>query len=76
MLTALFGDKRPYDDPTHVTLGHPVKRLASFREAAHEAGMSRLYGGIHFSMDNLAGRAQGECIGRAVLTRVKTRVGS
>ena len=73
VLTALFGDNRPYDDPTHVTLGHPVKRLASFREAAHEAGLSRLYGGIHFQMDNLAGRAQGECIGRAVLSRVHTR---
>ncbi|HJR35397.1 MAG TPA: vanadium-dependent haloperoxidase [Gemmatimonadales bacterium] len=73
VLTVLFGDNRAYDDPTHVTLGHPVKRLASFREAAREAGMSRLYGGIHFSMDNVAGRVQGECIGRAVLSRVKTR---
>lgn len=76
VLTALFGDNRPYDDPTHITLGHPVKRLASFREAAHQAGMSRLYGGIHFSMDNLGGRQQGECIGRAVLARVKTRGGA
>ncbi len=73
VLTALFGDNRPYDDPTHVTLGHPVKRLASFRAAAHEAGISRLYGGIHFQMDNLGGRAQGECIGRALLSRVHTR---
>jgi len=75
VLTALLGDNRPYDDPTHVTLGHPVKRLASFREAAREAGMSRLYGGIHFAMDNVAGRQQGECIGRTVLARVKTRAG-
>lgn len=73
VLTALFGDNRPYDDPTHITLGHPMKRLPSFREAAHEAGLSRLYGGIHFQMDNLGGRAQGECIGRAVLARVRTR---
>jgi membrane-associated phospholipid phosphatase len=76
VLTALLGDNRPYDDPTHLTLGHPIKRLASFREAAREAGMSRLYGGIHFSMDNVAGRQQGECIGRAVLSRVKTRGGA
>jgi PAP2 superfamily protein len=73
VLTALFGDNRPYDDPTHITLGHPVKRLASFREAAREAGLSRLYGGIHFPMDNVGGRVQGECIGRAVLSRVHTR---
>jgi hypothetical protein len=73
VLTALFGDGRPYDDPTHLTLGHPVKRLSSFRAAAHEAGLSRLYGGIHFQMDNLAGRQQGECIGRTVLSRLHTR---
>jgi len=75
VLSALFGDTRAYDDPTHITLGHPVKRLASFRDAAHEAGLSRLYGGIHFQMDNLGGRMQGECIGRAVLSRVHTRGG-
>lgn len=74
VLTALFGDNRSYDDPTHVTLGHPVKRLDSFRAAAREAGLSRLYGGIHFSMDNTAGQVQGECIGRSVLARVHTRV--
>ena len=73
VLTALFGDDRPYDDATHVTLGHPVKRIASFRAAAREAGMSRLYGGIHFPMDNSAGRVQGECVGQAVLRRVHTR---
>jgi hypothetical protein len=73
VLTALFGDNRPYDDPTHVTLGHPVKRLASFRAAAAEAGISRIYGGIHFPMDNAGGRAQGECIGKSVLARVHTR---
>ncbi len=73
VLTGLFGDNRPYDDATHITLGHPVKRLASFRAAAEEAGHSRWYGGIHYRMDHDAGRVQGECIGRAVLARVKTR---
>ena len=73
VLTELFGDNRPYDDATHITLGHPVKHLASFHAAAEEAGHSRWYGGIHYRMDHDAGRVQGECIGRAVLARVKTR---
>jgi len=73
LLTALFGDNRPYDDATHVTLGHPVKRLPSFRAAAMEAGLSRLYGGIHYRMDHVGGQALGECVGRAVLARVITR---
>lgn len=73
VLSTLFGEDRPYDDATHVTLGHPVKRLASFRAAAEEAGHSRWYGGIHFRMDHEGGKAQGTCIGRAVVARVKTR---
>lgn len=73
VLTGLFGENRPYDDATHVNLGHGVKRLASFRAAAEEAGQSRFYGGIHFRMDHDGGKAQGSCIGRAVLARVKTR---
>ncbi len=73
VLTALFGDNRPYDDATHITLGHPIKHLASFGAAAEEAGQSRWYGGIHFRMDHEAAKVQGACIGRAVLARVKTR---
>jgi hypothetical protein len=73
VLTALFGDNRPYDDATHVVLGHPVKRLPSFRAAAEEAGHSRWYGGIHFPMDHEGGRVQGACIGKRVVERVRTR---
>ena len=73
VLSGLFGEDRPYDDATHVNLGHGVKRLASFRAAADEAGISRFYGGIHYRMDHDGGKAQGSCIGRAVLARIKTR---
>ncbi|MSR03572.1 MAG: phosphatase PAP2 family protein [Gemmatimonadetes bacterium] len=73
VLTALFGEDRPYDDATHVSLGHGIKRLASFRAAAEEAGQSRFYGGIHYRMDHEGGKIQGACIGRAVLARVATR---
>ena len=45
----------------------------STQSAAEEAGQSRFYGGIHFRMDHDGGKAQGSCIGRAVLARVKTR---
>ncbi|MDQ3681234.1 MAG: vanadium-dependent haloperoxidase [Actinomycetota bacterium] len=36
---------------------------ATFTEAADEAGMSRLYGGIHFEQGDLDGRAQGRLVG-------------
>ncbi len=73
VLTALFGGNRAYDDSTHVTLGHPVKHVTSFLGAANEAGLSRLYGGIHFRFDHLGGQALGACVGRAVLAHVHTR---
>ena len=73
ILSALLGGNTPFDDATHVILGHPVKHFASFRAAAAEAAMSRLYGGIHYPMGNENGAAQGRCIGRKVLQRVHTR---
>jgi hypothetical protein len=42
----------------------------SFDEAAAEAAVSRLYGGIHFSFDNDHGLTSGHCIGRAINERV------
>jgi len=73
VLTALLGDSTGYDDATHVNLGHPVKRLASFRAAAAEAAVSRLYGGIHYPQDNEQGAAAGRCVARSVLQRLHTR---
>jgi len=73
VLTALFGDNRGYDDGTHINLGHPVRHLRSFQAAADEAGISRIYGGIHYPFDNTGGQALGACIGRAVLAHLHTR---
>lgn len=68
VLTALLGEI-PFVDSTGVSIGNPPRQFQSFREAAHEAGQSRIYGGIHFPYGNLGGRALGECIGRAVIDR-------
>src|SRR2546427_8671281 len=40
VLTALLGD-RPFADSTHVNIGRPGRRFASFRAAADEGGGSR-----------------------------------
>ena len=48
-----------------------MRRFDSFRAAAHEAGISRVYGGIHFPTGNVGGRALGECIGAKVVERFK-----
>ena len=46
--------------------------FTSFREAAEEAGISRIYGGIHFNFDNTAGLAAGEKIGKLVASKFLT----
>lgn len=73
ILSALFGDDTPFDDATHVALGHPIRKYGSFREAAREVAMARLYGGIHYPMGNENGAEQGRCIGQTILSRIQTR---
>lgn len=63
ILTAIFGDGFAFDDATHVDDGLPVRSFASFWDAAEEAAMSRLYGGIHYRFGNEAGTEQGRCVG-------------
>ncbi|MCC0177279.1 vanadium-dependent haloperoxidase [Waterburya agarophytonicola K14] len=43
----------------------------TFSEAADQAGMSRLYGGIHFSQGDLNGREIGREVGQAVIDRTE-----
>ena len=69
-MTALLGDT-PFEDSTSIVIGHDVRRFESFRAAAHEAGVSRIYGGIHFPTGNMGGRALGECVGNKVVERFK-----
>jgi hypothetical protein len=70
VLTQLLGDQFGFVDTSELYFGIPERRFNSFYEAANEAAVSRLYGGIHFrdACDN--GVAQGKLIGQFVLTNV------
>lgn len=46
--------------------GSITRSFTSFSSAAAEAGMSRIYGGIHFSFDNTAGLEAGAALGAYV----------
>lgn len=48
MLTRLFGDNYVFIDSAEVPFGRPARKFTSFREAAAEASISRMYGGIHY----------------------------
>ena len=69
VLTASLGES-PFQDSTVVSIGHSVRKFASFNAAAEEAGISRVYGGIHYPSANVNGRALGQCIGRKVAERL------
>ena len=45
---------------------------ATFDEAATEAGLSRMFGGIHFSDDNTTGQAVGRLVGRQAWEKART----
>jgi len=77
VLIGIFGDNVSFatqmDSPSGLTAQVPAavvtRHFASLSQAAEEAGISRIYGGIHFSFDNVAGLASGASIGNEVLNR-------
>ena len=72
VLAAFFGEDFAFDDATHSADGLEPRSFPSFRAAADEAGISRLYGGIHFRAAIDRGLDQGRCVG-AHVTALKTR---
>jgi len=63
VLTDLLGENFAFRDATHEADGVPPRDYPSFQAAADEAGISRLYGGIHFRAAIERGLEQGRCIG-------------
>ncbi|HVQ14217.1 MAG TPA: hypothetical protein VMS40_11530, partial [Vicinamibacterales bacterium] len=55
---------------TSTTLPGEPRQFRSFADAAREAGMSRVYGGIHFLHAVEDGWAQGQGIGRVVARKL------
>ena len=73
ILTSIFGDNFKYTDNTEVSYGLPKRDFTSFNQAADEAAISRLYGGIHYraAIDN--GLEQGRKLGNYVVTKIKMK---
>ncbi len=72
VLTEMFGENFSFEDKTHMKDGLPARSFTSFWDAAEEAGISRLYGGIHFRAAIEQGLAQGRCVG-AFVNALKTK---
>jgi PAP2 superfamily len=72
VMTQAFGENFAFEDATNVKDGLKPRSFASFWAAANEAGISRLYGGIHYRAAIERGLEQGRCIGKFT-TALKTR---
>ena len=66
VMTDLFGPAYAFTDHTHDARGLTPRSFGSFYEAAGEAALSRLYGGIHYRSAIENGITQGRCIGQKV----------
>jgi hypothetical protein len=63
VMDRFFGANRAFTDETGTADGLKPRSFNSFKHAADEAGISRLYGGIHFRAAIDRGLEQGRCIG-------------
>jgi membrane-associated phospholipid phosphatase len=73
VLGAVFGERTAFTDNTHNDRGWGPRRFASFRAAAEEAALSRLYAGIHFRSGVTGGQAQGRCVADKVMALTMRR---
>lgn len=71
ILTHYFGDNFSYSDTVEERFGLEARDFDSFHQAAEEAALSRLYGGIHFMDAIVNGQTQGAQIGNWVIQKVK-----
>jgi len=69
-LTDIFGDNFAFADDTELPYGLPVRKFESFNEAANEAAISRMYGGIHYRAAVEIGIKQGRDIGDFVVGKL------
>ncbi len=72
VLTALFGEME-FTDSTEEEFGYGTRTFKNFMEAAQEASLSRVYGGIHYLNGCLNGTEHGVRIGQHVLKTLRTR---
>lgn len=73
LLTYQFGDNFQYTDSTEMPFGNPPRTFESFKKAASEACISRMYGGIHFTPAIVQGRNMGDSIGEYIAKTVQLK---
>jgi PAP2 superfamily len=67
VLSQIFGENTTFTDNTHNDRGWGPRTFTSFKAAADEASLSRLYAGIHYRFGVQGGQVQGKCVAAKVL---------
>lgn len=70
-LTSVFGDNFAFADDTELAYGLPIRNFTSFNQAASEAAISRMYGGIHYRAAVEIGVKQGRDLGKYVVDNLQ-----
>ena len=73
ILTNFLGDNFNFDDTSEVYFGLPVRKFTSFYQAASEAAISRLYGGIHFRDAVDEGVVEGKDVAHFILQKLNSK---
>ena len=69
-LCASFGENCQVSDKTYADIGMKERKYSSLQEAAKEAGISRLYGGIHYRYSIEQGFLLGEKTARHIIENI------
>ena len=69
VLTKLFGDNFAFEDTSDLEYIGMKRGFQSFMQAANEASISRVYGGIHYRTGVDAGAIQGREVGEYVINK-------
>lgn len=71
VLTYFLGDDFSFTDDSEEIFRIPRRHFKSFRLAAEEAAISRLYGGIHFRDAIVNGQTEGRALGQYIVDKLK-----
>lgn len=71
VLRGMFAQHKPFTDTTELEYLGMKRNYASVTEAAEEACISRLYGGIHYRAAIEEGKKQGQAIGRFYINKFR-----
>jgi hypothetical protein len=70
VLANLYGEKFAFQDTSDLRYIGMQRHFDSFQQAAAEASISRVYGGIHYRMSVDLGAQQGQKLGRFIVEKV------